>query len=401
MAYKEIKVNQTTEEPKNKLLEEDTDTVSTNDDNIVDVDIDDVTFDDNKKEDTPVDEDLPVKPEEENDGSNSGEVEEKNTNTPDEKSKQEKESSTDRKNSNKPKKDSRSQKRIRELANERNELRKKLEEAEKARKELENQYKTQTKQSTERTKESIQQTIKALNDDLREAIQEGDGERSVALQEEIFNARMELVGLEQELKEYEKIETEEKETTLQQQQQLPEISEKAREWIEDHPLFMQDQLFQTATMLTSRQLVNEGFVDDSDEFYDELNERLSKRFPEAFGEDEENSVEYEVKNKTPSNNRDVKQTDTNSFETDNADDNDDDESISQVVSGAARTPYNSTNPNKRKVTGKKLQGKLTDEMIRTARRQGLDMDKLARRVAHTEKNRRPDGYVPIMIGNDD
>ena len=80
----------------------------------------------------------------------------------------------------------------------------------------------------------------------------------------------------------------------QQPQQAPAPSEKALSWQDNNPWFDESKPdFNREAHYWARVvdefLVEEGFVPDSEEYYNELNDRISKRFPELQASNPENT----------------------------------------------------------------------------------------------------------------
>ena len=76
-------------------------------------------------------------------------------------------------------------------------------------------------------------------------------------------------------------------------QPRPQPSEKAQAWAKENPWFGQgagkDEVMTFATWGIHTQLVNEGVNPESDEYYNEINNRLSSHFPDKIGKTNSNS----------------------------------------------------------------------------------------------------------------
>lgn len=274
------------------------------------------------------------------------------------------------------KKPHRSNKRIRELAAEKNELRQQLELERQEKEALRKQLQAGTKVSGENLKQNLDTQVGLITKQLTEAMQNGDAEGAVKLQVQLMEVKGKLAKLEDQLSGYEE-ETEQKQ---QHQNQQPKVSKKALAWVDEHPDFKTDPVFYGAAMALNSQLINEGWDPESDDFYEEINARLAPRFPEVFGVAEENDVEYNSQEESVSTskpNKDVKKT------------------AKQTVSGASRTPSSTFSKARKSNTVT-----LTPDDIAQAETWGWSLERMARRKLHIEKNRREDGYVPIMIPNE-
>lgn len=274
------------------------------------------------------------------------------------------------------KKPSRAQKRIKQLHTEKTDLQLKLEQAEQEKVDLQRKLLAGTKESKETVKSTLESSLTNLTGSLKDAIESGDSSEVVRLQDEMMTAKMQLAGVTSELTDFKDI----PDTPAPKQNAQQGPSEKALDWIAEHPTFKTDELFYVSAMTVNNSLVKEGYDPESEDFYTELNSRLSTRFPEAFGIDEENSVEYS-KDENSSKEPDVKQSKASSKQTQE-----------QTMSGASRSPAGKAN---------KPRGNdsvvLSPQMVKQADRWGITLEQMARRVAHSQKNSIGDGYVPILI----
>lgn len=277
------------------------------------------------------------------------------------------------------KRTSRAQKRIQQLNTAKNDLAQQLEDQAAKYAKLEAKYNEGNVQSNVNLKDSLTNNLKSVTQQMSEAMKDGDTELTVELQDQMMDMKMSIAGLDAEMHRT-------TETTQTQQKPTPpttNIPEKALDWIEDNPSFKTDQTFHDMSISVSRQLINEGFSDTSEDFYEELDSRLAPRFPELFGTEGENSVKYED-NTNSSDEEDVNNLQSN------------DESVTKVeqtVSGASRSPTKKSSKSKR--------GKdsvvLSPQDVAQAERWGFTLEQMARRVAHNEKNRDHNGYVPIKM----
>ncbi len=284
------------------------------------------------------------------------------------------------------KRPSRAKKRIKQLHTQVTEQEQRAVEAEAKIKELEAQIQQGSQESKESLKASLEANMVSTTKAMQEAIEDGNSEDAVRLSVETTNTQMKLAGLTSELQGIERQQEQAKAAPQPkpQQQTIDDVPEKALDWIDDHPQFKSDPLFHVSSMTVSNMLVDEGFDDQSDEFYAELTSRLSPRFPEVFGTDGENGVEY--------NQDDTNASDEDEDGNEEASQARDKTDTTQVVSGSSRTP-----PHKK---GKGRGGKsvvLSPEMVKQAERWGLSLEQIARRVAHNESNTRDDGYVAINM----
>lgn len=282
---------------------------------------------------------------------------------------------------------SRAEKRIKELVAKTHEAEYMLQKERAEKMELQKQLLSGHTTTKESLKAQLEAQVTTLHTMLADAMQSGDSAKVVALQDQMINAKLELKGLQVDLQSNYKAVEDAKVQSEQVIRQQPQssIPEKALEWIEDHPEFKTDELFHNSSLVINNQLLREGFDAQSDEFYEELSQRLSKRFPEVFGVIEEKSVS--LSNNTDSSRppSDVKAGVPVQISTQKA------RSTEQVVSGSSRPSANVIpQRNKTQVT-------LTPADVKQAEAWGLDLKQMARRIAHKEANTRTDGYVSITI----
>ena len=120
---------------------------------------------------------------------------------------------------------------------------------------------------------------------LQAAIQEGDTEKQVEAQQ-----AMAKMAIERERLVAEKIQLEAKKAQPQEQQQYveqpvaPRPSGKAKEWADRNDWFNSDRAMTFTSMEIHKDLVQEGFDVESDEYYNEIDARIRKEFPQKFGD---------------------------------------------------------------------------------------------------------------------
>ena len=65
----------------------------------------------------------------------------------------------------------------------------------------------------------------------------------------------------------------------------PPVSEKATDWATRNPWFGTDEVMTGAAMSIHQQLINQGVVSDTDEYYNNINKRMKEYFPQKFAQD--------------------------------------------------------------------------------------------------------------------
>ena len=87
---------------------------------------------------------------------------------------------------------------------------------------------------------------------------------------------------EREYEDFQKQLEQEQQVYAQQPQARPQPSSKALAWAEKNPWFRQDEEMTDYAQRIHRGLVAEGFDTESDDYYDELTNRVKNKFPESF-----------------------------------------------------------------------------------------------------------------------
>ncbi len=280
----------------------------------------------------------------------------------------------------KPKKDnhkqSRAQKRIKELLDERAADRERLMAIQE---ELEN-YKKISSESTKTSKEQMKKTLEDqalnLNRRLIKAMEEGDTAATVEIQDSLFDVKNQLFSLTTELNNYKPYEP--KKVEKVKAQEPKPVPEKALEWIDEYPSFKTDPVFQASALAVNNQLINEGWDDESEDFYIEISNRLSKRFPEVFGTSEGNDVELDENSSNRVGGKTVKKTPRYT---------------EQTVSGASRTP--SSTSDGKPINSKRNTITLTPEDQRLAKRFNMTPEQFAKRKLAL-RNKEQGDYVEII-----
>ena len=136
---------------------------------------------------------------------------------------------------------------------------------------------------------SIQSTETLLNTALKQAVEAGDVEKQVEAQQKIAQ-----IAIEKERLRLRKNKLEQQEA--QRETQAPTVEEaidtptqqprqpdpKAQEWALDNKWFGTDKAMTYTAMSLHDDLVTEGFDATSDEYYNEIDRRIRKEFPQKF-----------------------------------------------------------------------------------------------------------------------
>ena len=167
--------------------------------------------------------------------------------------------------------------------------------------EEENQKLKATKQSFEKNmfdsrKSETDSTIELAKQAHKQAVEANDAEAIARATELLSTAIAEKKYIEaseqrsQFEADYDQAVTQEVESPLQEPQQVQEYAEpspKAQEWAAKNPWFNQDRVATTVALTIHEQLAAEGFDLNSDEYYNELDNRLRSEIPNKF----DNNVE--------------------------------------------------------------------------------------------------------------
>jgi hypothetical protein len=312
-----------------------------------------------------------------------------------------------------PKSQNSSHKRIKQLLQDNEALRNKLEELENQTKQTSLKAKKESRSSKESMRDTLSSQLDNLKKQLRNAIEEGNSGDVVDLQTSLHDTQIKLAALTYELQEDFEDEDdivqshkEEKKDVNKNRVDNTEntVSQKALDWVEEHEAFKTDPVFYGAAITMNNVLLNEGYDPDSDDFYEELNERLAPRFPDIFDEefdtDDENSVKY---------NRNDTSDDYDDDEDDDGTENNNNRKTSvknnhsktrtsskkpqQTMSGASRGSGGRKNLNKKNVVN------LSQEDVALIKKWGLDPVRFAKRKQKAGKTDKNSGeYTPINIG---
>jgi hypothetical protein len=238
-----------------------------------------------------------------------------------------------------------------------------------------------TKNSYSSKQKALETELSSLEQKLQNALDEDDTAEAVKLQKELTQTMMEFAAVNYELQ------SAPKEYVPQQREAQTEPSDYALGWVDDHPEFNNDIEFRNAALGVNSKLINEGFDPDSEEFYQELDKRLSRRYPEFYDINSEDVVQLDSGNKNPPASK--------SSETENIESEDD---YPQTVAGASRTPSGSTSVKKSRKNSKNTVI-LTEEDKNIMQNWGIDPIQYAKRKKLMEESEKGD-YVPIIIPTD-
>src|SRR5210317_636264 len=139
----------------------------------------------------------------------------------------------------------------------------------------------------EQVKVALQSAIESQ--DASKIMEANDRLTQLAVEKE--KARLEMANREEK----KKVE-EEKSKQQQNVQAAPQITPRAKKWAEENTWFGNDEVMTNAAITIHNNISQEGIEVDSDEYYNEVNSRLRKYFPESF---DDNDVKDEPKKEKP------------------------------------------------------------------------------------------------------
>ena len=246
----------------------------------------------------------------------------------------------------------RAQKRIRQLVRQRKEKEEEVARLLADKQELEKRLTTNQTNQFDLTKTSIESQEKSLENQLNlakqnylDAFEKDDKNQLLKAQEALNEAQINLNNIKSNKvnfeKDYDNYQNAVKQQSLQSQQQTapqqPQYDPKAVAWAEKNEWFGQDKIMTAAALALDAQLKEEGFDPADDDFYTEVDARLTEAFPTKLNKSKQ------VRQKETSN-------------------------PSQVVAGTSRTP-----------ASKKI--KLTQEDVRLANKWNVPLEQYAKEKA--------------------
>ena len=159
---------------------------------------------------------------------------------------------------------------------------------------LRQQQKTQMSSYGDEFSNRVDSQMTLAKQALKQATESGDAEAIAAATEALTLATTDKSRLEQYRQAQKQYEDQEAayvqslENQPQDQQytqpveEYAEPSPKAREWAQKNTWFGQDQVATSVAFAVHKQLENEGFDTDSDEYYDEIDKRVRQELPHKF-----------------------------------------------------------------------------------------------------------------------
>jgi hypothetical protein len=147
----------------------------------------------------------------------------------------------------------------------------------------------------EQVKVALQSAIESQ--DASKIMEANDKLTQLAVEKE--KARLEMNNREQQKKAEEEKSKQQQNVqaepqTAESSQPAPQITPKAKKWAEENTWFGTDEVMTNAAITIHNNISQEGIEVDSDEYYNEVNSRLKRYFPESF-----DKTDDEPKKETP------------------------------------------------------------------------------------------------------
>ena len=163
--------------------------------------------------------------------------------------------------------------------------------------ELSTNLRTKDKEVNVLGKSSLDASEKQLTDKIElaravytEAFEEGDKEKVLKAQEMLNDAQIDLKSVTAAKNNYQEIEDVPQQAQPQPQQQVrqqPANDPRAEDWASKNDWFGKDNVMTAAALAIDAELKGEGYDPQDQDFYQEIDNRLKKAFPQKLGESQE------------------------------------------------------------------------------------------------------------------
>jgi len=189
------------------------------------------------------------------------------------------------------------EKRIRQLIRQRKEKDEHIQALIQKNEELSTNLRTKNKEVNTLGKSSLDVSEKQLTDKIElaravytEAFEEGDKDRVLKAQEMLNDAQIDLKSVTAAKNNYPEIEDVPQQVQPQPQQQVrqqPANDPRAEEWASKNDWFGKDNVMTAAALAIDAELKGEGYDPTDQDFYQEIDNRLKKAFPQKLGKSQE------------------------------------------------------------------------------------------------------------------
>ena len=189
------------------------------------------------------------------------------------------------------------EKRIRQLIRQRKERDEHIQALIQKNEELNTNLRTKDKEVNILGKSSLDVSEKQLTDKIElaravytEAFEEGDKDRVLKAQEMLNDAQIDLKSVTAAKNNYQEIEDVPQQAQPQPQQQVrqqPANDPRAEDWASKNNWFGKDNVMTAAALAIDAELKGEGYDPADQDFYQEIDNRLKKAFPQKLGKSQE------------------------------------------------------------------------------------------------------------------
>ena len=189
------------------------------------------------------------------------------------------------------------EKRIRQLIRQRKERDEHIQALIQKNEELNTNLRTKDKEVNTLGKSSLDASEKQLTDKIElaravyaEAFEEGDKDRVLKAQEMLNDAQIDLKSVTAAKNNYQEIEDVPQQAQPQPQQQVrqqPANDPRAEDWASKNDWFGKDNVMTAAALAIDAELKGEGYDPQDQDFYQEIDNRLKKAFPQKLGNSQE------------------------------------------------------------------------------------------------------------------
>ena len=140
-------------------------------------------------------------------------------------------------------------------------------------------------------KQATEQELDSAKAEFKSAYESGDSDRLLAAQERITNAKLKADKVDNYQPQFQKALQEQENPVKLTNQQVNAPDKKALKWQKNNDWFGQDEEMTSLALGLHEKLVRNGIPAGSNEYYENIDKTMRKRFPENFDGEEEVSVE--------------------------------------------------------------------------------------------------------------
>ena len=140
-------------------------------------------------------------------------------------------------------------------------------------------------------KQATEQELDSAKAEFKSAYESGDSDRLLAAQERITNAKLKADKVDNYQPQFQKALQDQENPVQLTNQQVNAPDKKALKWQKNNDWFGQDEEMTSLALGLHEKLVRNGIPAGSNEYYENIDKTMRKRFPENFDGEEEVSVE--------------------------------------------------------------------------------------------------------------